>query len=126
MNPKKLLTLIAQTIHDKKGKNIIALDVKGVSSLTDYIIVAEGNVDRHVIAISKAVEEALEKVGEKPEYVEGLRNGDWVVLDYVQVMVHLFMPGLREKYQLERMWTEAKLIELNLETSEEVSSYTQY
>ena len=93
--------------------------------MTDYIIVAEGNVDRHVVAISKAVEESLKEKGQKAEYVEGLRNGDWVVLDYIEVMVHIFMPGLREKYQLERLWTDAKIIDLNLETTEEASNISQ-
>ncbi|PCI92578.1 ribosome silencing factor [Candidatus Aerophobetes bacterium] len=125
MSPKDLLSTIAQAIYDKKGRNIIALDVRGISSMTDYIIVAEGNVDRHVIAISKTVEESLKEKGEKAAYIEGLRNGDWVVLDYMQVMVHIFMPELREKYQLERLWTDAKIVDLNLETTEETSNITQ-
>lgn len=125
MSPEQLVSHIANTINDKKGRNIIALDVKGISSMTDYIVVAEGNVDRHVIAISRAIEESLREKGEKPVYQEGLRNGDWVVLDYIHVMVHLFMPGLREKYQLERLWTDAKLIDLDLDTSEETSNSTQ-
>lgn len=112
-DPKELISIITQTIYDKKGFKILALDVKGISTITDYIIVAEGNVDRHVIAIAKAVEEELKKCGETPCYIEGMCNGDWIVMDYLDIMVHLFMPGLRDKYQLERLWSEGKLLELN-------------
>ena len=125
MSPEEQVKLIAQTISDKKGRNIMALDVRGHSSMTDYIVVAEGNVDRHVIAISKAVEDSLRETGEKPVYVEGLRNGDWVVLDFIQVMVHLFMPGLREKYQIERLWSDATLIDLQLSYSDEIENTQQ-
>ncbi len=111
-----LLNTIAQTIFDKKGSNILALDLRGISSLTDYVVLAEGNVDRHVIAIAKAVEEALKEQGVTPFHVEGLQTGDWVVLDYLQVMVHLFMPGLRDKYQLEKLWQKGEIVDLHIET----------
>lgn len=114
-DPLAFVELIAQTIFDKKGFNIVAVDVKGVSSLTDYIIVAEGTVDRHVKALASAVERELAEKGEKPIYTEGLENGDWVILDYMEIMVHLFMPGLREKYQIERLWSDGKVVEINCE-----------
>jgi len=111
-----LVMRIAQAIYDKKGLNIIALDVREVSTITDYVVIAEGNVDRHVIAIAKHVEKELFDAGEgHPAYMEGLQNGDWVVLDYIHVMVHLFVPGLREKYQLERLWSQGKVLDLALE-----------
>jgi len=115
-----LLNIIAQAISDKKGFNIIALDVKGLSSLTDYLVIAEGNVDRHVMAIARNVQEDLLAQGLKPIHVEGLKNGDWIVLDYGEVMIHLFMPGMREKYQLERLWKDAKLVELDINIGPEV------
>ncbi len=120
-NQKKLVSLITQTIHDKKGFNILALDIREVSSLTDTLIVAEGNVDRHVIAIAKAIEEKMKKIGEKPVYIEGLDNGDWIVMDYFNVIIHIFMPGLREKYQLERLWSEGSLMDLDFESEEQRS-----
>ena len=78
------------------------------------MVIAEGNVDRHVIAIANAVERALAELGEKPVHVEGLQVGDWVVLDYLQIMVHLFMPGLRDKYQLEKLWKEGEIVDLQI------------
>lgn len=112
-----MLNTIAQVIYDKKGFNILALDVKGISSISDYIVIAEGNVDRHVAAIGKAIEDELREKGVKPVHVEGFKTGDWVVLDYSDVMVHLFMPGLREKYSLERLWNESKIVDLDIDIS---------
>lgn len=113
----KLLNTIAQVIFDKKGSNILALDLRGVSTITDYVVIAEGNVDRHVIAIANAVEQALAEIGVKTVHTEGLQVGDWVVLDYLQVMVHLFMPGMRDKYQLEKLWKEGAIVDLRIETA---------
>lgn len=110
----KILNTIAQTIYDKKGMNILALNVKGVSTLTDYVLIAEGNVDRHVVAIAQAVMDTMKKEGERPFMVEGMESGDWVVLDYLEYMIHIFMPGLREKYRLEELFGEGKLIELQI------------
>jgi len=114
---KNILNLIAQTIYDKKGINILALDVRGISTLTDYVIIAEGNVDRHVIAIAEAILDALHEVGFECTQKEGLVTGDWIVLDFLNVMVHLFMPGLREKYRLEELWKEGQIIDLQINTT---------
>lgn len=120
-DPTTVLNLIAQTIYDKKGINTLALDIRSVSTITDFAVIAEGNVDKHVIAIAKAVLEALEGIGEKPLHVEGLTSGDWVVLDFLDFMVHIFMPGLRDKYQLEQLWKEGKILDLNIVVSSEAS-----
>lgn len=116
MRPKilKTLDLAAQTIFDKKGFNILALDVREISSMTDYFIIAEGNVDRHVIALSKDLRDALKKRGETPIYVEGEQDGDWLVMDYGDFIIHLFQPEYREKYQLEDLWHDAKVVDLNI------------
>jgi len=115
--PLEMLNSIAQVIYDKKGFNILALDVKDLSSITDYIVIAEGNVDRHVSSIGRAILEELGEKGHKPVHVEGFKTGDWVVLDYGDIMVHLFMPGLREKYSLERLWNESKIVDLEIDVS---------
>lgn len=121
-NPEDLVTQIAQAIYDKKGINIIALDVRGISTITDFIVIAEGNVDRHIIAIAKNIQKELLDANEgHPCYSEGLKNGDWIVLDYIHVMVHLFVPGLREKYQLERLWSQGKVMELNIKMAPQTS-----
>lgn len=109
-----VLNRVAQAIYDKKGSNILCLDMRKFSCITDYVIIAEGNVDRHVIAIASAIEEALKEIGVEVSHKEGLNRGDWVVLDYLQIMVHLFIPGIREKYQLEQLWKEAEIVDLSI------------
>ena len=94
------LDKICQVIQDKKGFNVLVLDVRGISSVTDWLVIAEGNVDRHVSAIAAAV--ADEK---KPLRFEGLQGGDWALLDYAEVMVHIFLPATREKFRLEELWS---------------------
>lgn len=116
---KKLLNDIAQIIYDKKGFNIIALDIKGLSSINEYMIIAEGNVDRHVKAIAGTVFEELKKENIVPYKVEGKAGGDWIVMDYHDVIVHIFTPRLREKYQLERLWPEAKIVDLKIKLDED-------
>lgn len=113
---KKILNAVAQTIFDKKGFNIIALDVKGLSSLTDYIIVAEGNIDRHVKAIGNAVSHTLREEKNPAWHIEGDKVGDWVVIDAGDVIIHLMTPELREKYGIEFLWKEAKIVDLDILT----------
>lgn len=110
----RVLNIIGQILFDKKGFNILALDVRGISTLTDYFLIGEGNVDRHVIALAKEVIERLKQEGEVPAHVEGLDQGDWVVIDYLEIVVHLFKPGMREKYRLEELWREGEIVDLNL------------
>lgn len=116
---RKQLDLIAEAILDKKGFNILALDIKNVSTFTDYIVIAEGNVDRHVLAIANSVIAEMKQEGYIAHHIEGREGGDWVVIDYVDIIVHLFMPGLRTKYQLERLWEEGTEIDLDLDLTEE-------
>jgi len=105
---------ICQAIYDKKGFNILALDVRGISTVTDYLIIAEGNVDRHVMAIANTI---VEETGTVPHHIEGMQSGDWVLLDFVDVIVHIFLPEMREKFRLEELWSKGKPIELNLTLS---------
>lgn len=112
-----VLNRIAQAIYDKKGVNILGLDVRGISTLTDYVIIAEGNVDRHVVAIADAVIQVLKEDGYQPVHVEGLQSGEWVVIDFLDIMVHLFSPGLRDKYRLEDLWRDGQIIDLTIDTT---------
>ena len=120
-DPLTILNVIAQAIYDKKGVNILALDVAGISSLTDYVIIAEGNVDKHVMAIAQSIVNALEGIGVRPYSTEGLKSGDWVVLDFFHIMVHLFMPGLRDKYHLEELWNSGRIVDLQIDVSGKIN-----
>lgn len=108
----QMLKTICQAIADKKGTNIITIDVRGISTITDYFIIAEGNADRHVQALASTVEEAM---GHKPFRAQGREYGDWIVLDYLDVLVHLFTPEMREKYQLEQVWSEGKIVSVPID-----------
>ena len=113
-SPSNIIRHIVQAIYDKKGTNIVALDVRGISSITDFVVIADGNVDRHVVALADQLQDLMKKEGERPIHVEGKQSGDWIVLDYFQVVIHLLLPEMRQKYQLERLWPEAKVVDLDL------------
>lgn len=111
----ELVNKLSRIIHEKLGRNIYAVDIRGISTLCDYCIIAEGRVDRHVQGIARTVEDELKKEGMVPTKVEGMQEGNWVILDYLNVMVHLLTPAFREKYYLERLWQEGKIVDLNFE-----------
>ena len=111
--PLCLLNDIARIVFNKKGFNILALDVRGISTLTDFFLIAEGNVDQHVIAIAKEIVEELKKKDVKTVHIEGLKTGDWIVLDYLEIVIHLFKPGLRDKYRLEELWSDGQIVDLD-------------
>ena len=110
----KVLDVIAQAIFDKKGVNILALNVSGISTMTDYFVIAEGNVDRHLKAICSSILDAMKQRGRMPLHVEGDRDSDWVIIDFGDVVIHLFIPELREKYAIEQLWHEGKIVDLNI------------
>lgn len=111
---KKNLSGIAQAIFDKKGMNIIALDVRGVSTMTDYFIIAEGSVDRHVKSLCMAIKGQISESKMHLYYVDGERDAEWIVMDCGDVVVHLFIPEMREKYALESLWSQAKIVDLDI------------
>lgn len=106
-----LLHHICQAILDKKGTNIIAIDVRGISTMTDYFVVAEGGVDRHIQAIAHEVCDVLKKQGISPTRIEGLHDDSgWIVLDYSEILVHIFTHEMRMRYALEEVWKEGSLV----------------
>lgn len=110
----QLLQKICQRLLDKKGRNILTLDVRGICTVADYFIIAEGNVDRHVQALASHVFDEMAAHHRKPYHVEGKEFGDWVVLDYGDIMVHLFTQEMREKYMLEQVWKEGSVVDIPL------------
>lgn len=100
---------------DLKANNIVVLDLERVSNATDYFLIASGSSDTHVRAIAEHVVDELKKEGVRPHHVEGLSQGRWVLLDYVDFVVHVFHPTLRDFYQLERLWGDARLVAIDAE-----------
>lgn len=110
----EVLNTIAQTIYDKKGYNILAIDVRKISTVADYFLIAEGNVERHVLALSAAIDEKIEEIGYDLYHIDGKAAGEWIVLDCGDILIHLFLPELREKYALEELWQEGEIVDLIL------------
>ena len=112
MEISEVLQLVCQAIVDKKGCNILTLDVRGVSTITDYFIIAEGSVSRHVVSLAQYVDEVLRTRKITPVHSEGVQEGDWIVLDYMDFIIHLFLPELRHHYSLEEVWKEGKVMSI--------------
>lgn len=106
---QKLVDNIVEAIQDKKGHNIVSLDLRELEgTICDAFVVCNADSTTQVDAIADGVVEALEeKLGEKPRRVEGKTNAAWIAIDYVDVMVHVFLTPLREYYRLEELWADA-------------------
>ena len=108
---------IAQLIDSKKGTDITLLDVQGMSSITDYLLIATGGSVRQVLALADYVDQGAGAVGLQLRHKEGHHTGDWVVLDFADMVVHIFVRETREYYGLERIWRDARIVELSLDTA---------
>ena len=106
---QKLINAIVGAIQDKKGHNIVSLDLSELEgTICDAFVVCNADSTTQVDAIADGiVEELEEKLGEKPRRVEGKTHAAWIAVDYVDVMVHIFLTPLREYYQLEQLWADA-------------------
>jgi len=100
----------AELCAEYRANDVVMLDLRGVSDMTDFFIVASGTSDTHVRSVGEHVVEEMRKHGARAHHVEGLTQGRWVLLDFVDFVVHLFHPTLREFYQLERLWSDAEVI----------------
>lgn len=107
MNPEELAQTIAALAADKKAADLVELDVRGVVGYTDFFLVCSGNTARQVKAIHDGVHQALkDEHGLLPRRVEGLAESRWVLMDYLDVVVHIFTPEARDFYRLEQLWGE--------------------
>lgn len=105
----ELLETIISAAEEKKSKNLISLDLSGFDgAIASAFVICNADSTTQVEAITNGIEEAVEKkLGEKPRRIEGLNNALWVVMDYVDVMVHVFQTEIRDFYKLEQMWADA-------------------
>ena len=102
---KSLCTLVTAALEDRKATEIRRLDVQALTDVTDYMIVASGRSSRQVTAIAEHVIERAKAGGNRPLGVAGLREGEWVLVDLCDVVVHVMLPEAREHYQLEKLWS---------------------
>ncbi len=108
---KRLIETITRGIQEKKGSNIAIADLSGIDgAICSYFVICQGNSPSQIEAITDSIEEiARKEAGEKPIHIVGLTNAEWVAMDYVDVMVHVFLPEKRNYYDLENLWVDAKL-----------------
>jgi ribosome-associated protein len=96
-----------EAADDRKANHIVAIDLRGLSDAADFFVIASGTSDAHVRGVADAVLERLTRLGVKAHHVEGQPGGRWVLIDFVDFVVHVFHPETRAFYQLERLWNDA-------------------
>lgn len=107
----------AQALADHKARDVVVLDLRRLSDATDFFVIATGTSDTHVRSSAERVTEALREHGLRPHHVEGLPQGRWALLDFVDFVVHVFHPSLRDFYQLERLWADAPALDVAQESA---------
>ena len=108
---KRVLACVNASL-EKKATNIVIMKVQEISAFTDYFVILSGNSDRQVQAIASAIRENMKKDGVLPLGVEGENHGQWVLMDYGDVVVHIFYAPVREFYNIERLWSDAPTMEV--------------
>jgi ribosome-associated protein len=113
MSPEDIAFAVAGYAADRKAQDIVALDLRGIIGYTDYFVICSGRTDRQTKAIHDSIHAGMKSEhGMLPHRVEGLPNGRWILMDYLDVVVHVFTPEMREFYRLEALWGEAPVREL--------------
>lgn len=113
MTPKEMALLLAQAMDSKKGKDIRVLETDGVTTLADYFVLCSGSSAPQLKALADAGEKAMKDHGILPHHVEGHRGGTWILQDYGDVVVHFFDKEARAFYDLDRLWADAKTVDLS-------------
>lgn len=97
---------------DRKGRDLVVLDLRGLSTATDYFFIGTGTSDIHVRGMADHIIDELKRTGVRPNHVEGLQGGRWILIDYIDFVIHLFHPAAREFYQLEHLWGDAARLDV--------------
>ena len=112
MESRELAKIAYNALDEKKGINISIIDISEISTLADYFIIAGGNNENQVKALANSVEEEMYKVDCKPKHIEGFDNANWILMDFSDIIVHVFNEEDRLFYDLERIWRDGKLLEV--------------
>jgi ribosome-associated protein len=113
-----VLRLAAETAVAKKARDIVALDLRELEGIADYFLICSGASEVQVRAIADAIDEKLRERGARVWHVEGFEGRRWVLLDFVEVVVHVFHERTREYYMLDRLWGDARSVDLGLESAD--------
>lgn len=119
LSVKDLALLAADTADDKKAEDIDVLNVQGLTVIADYFVICSANSDKQVKAVARAIEDKLAEKGIEPKRMAGMNDAKWVLIDYADVIIHVFKKREREYYDLERLWSDAEKILRQDETSAE-------
>lgn len=107
---EQLARRIAEICLDNKAQDVVILDLDGVTDMTDFFVIASGTSDTHVRSTAERVVEEMKSRGDGPNHVEGAVQGRWALVDFVDVVLHVFHPAMRSFYQLERLWSDARVV----------------
>ena len=118
MDTKEKAMLTGRFADEKKALDVAVIELKGLTDIADYFVLASGTSDRHVRTIAEHVEKSMKDMGLRPYSVEGHQQGRWVIIDYQNVIVHIFLDQLRELYDLESLWIEAKRYRIERENTQ--------
>ena len=113
LNEREMTGIAVKALDDKKGRDIKVLRTADQTTLADYFVICSGSSNTQVRALAEAVEEALSKAGEEPHHIEGHRGGQWTLMDYSSVVVHIFTDEGREFYGLEHLWSDAAPVDIS-------------
>lgn len=112
MTSKELVKIAFDALDEKKGVNISVIDISEISTIADYFIIAGGNNENQVKALANNVEEKLYKAGTTPKHIEGYDNANWILMDFNDIIIHVFNEEDRLFYDLERIWRDGKQINI--------------
>ena len=105
MNSEQLCDLVVDALNEIKAKDIVKLDVRELTTVTDFMLVASGTSNRHVKALADAVAEKCREAGHRPAGIEGENGSEWILIDLHGTLVHIMLPRVREFYNLEKLWS---------------------
>ena len=112
LNSKQLVLAAYAAAEEKQGIDPLILDIRKLTDIADYFLLVHGNSDRHVRTIADAIVDQLHLKKEKPVHVEGLKESNWVLIDYASIIIHVFHYQTRQFYNLERLWGDAKIVKV--------------
>lgn len=110
ISTERLAKLCREIALDKKAEDVIVLDVRGISNVTDFMLICTGNSEPHLKAIGDEIARRLREKGVRPHGRDGFPPSRWIVMDYGDVLIHIFHPELRQRYGLEHLWGDAKRV----------------
>ena len=111
MEMNDILKLVVNAAEDKKAEKVEVIEISDISSIGDYFVIANGDNVNQVHAISQNIEEAMDKINRKPLSIEGYSGGNWILMDYGDIIIHIFDTETRNYYNIERIWKDGKRID---------------